>query len=132
MKLTPQILARALYQAWQNSDNPDQTSRNFWQLLVQKKQTRAWPKILLALTKIHREKTRSMPVMIEASHPLSEDNLKLLKNQLSQKYPETKLDCQLTINPKLIGGVKITTPQTTWDLSLKNQLNQLKKLLCQN
>lgn len=66
-----------------------------------------------------------MLVTIESSLDLSADQKKALTQKLTTIYQQN-LELEFKVDPKIIGGLRLTTPTTTTDLTLAAKLNTLK------
>ena len=65
-----------------------------------------------------------MKVKIESSVALTVDQKKLLIEKLNLQL-KVSVDAEFIVDTKLIGGIRITTPTRTYDLSVKARLSQL-------
>lgn len=127
MKITPRQIAHSLYQATEQEKDTSKLTAGFWRFLQKRKLTNKLPQILLALKSISYEKSQKLEIKVESARQISPDLLDQIKNQLQIKYPQKNIRLKQIINRRLIGGIRITTPQTQLDLSIQQKLLKLKQ-----
>jgi F-type H+-transporting ATPase subunit delta len=127
MKLTPRQLADSLYIALDDKTDTSKVARNFWKFLQKKKMTSKINQILLAFKTICQQKNPQLTVRVESAREVPEDILDKIKSQFRKRYPQKTIQLELIINPELIGGIKLSTPSSQLDLSIKNRLLKLKE-----
>lgn len=64
---------------------------------------------------------------IEAVVPLSAYQLKTVRNKLSKLFTITQT--RVTINPNILGGLRITVGDTVLDYSIRSKLDQVKEAI---
>ena len=105
--------------------NHQGTICSFVYLLLDKKKWGQWPAILKHLNNMKEASQGFVLSEVESAFPLSKE----LKDKLSQKiqlFLKKKPRFQETLNPRLIGGVKIRAGGFVFDDSLSYHLNQLE------
>ncbi len=65
-------------------------------------------------------------VVIESAVALSPETSESIVNNLRQKYGQD-LTSEFTVNPELIGGMRIKLGSDVWDGSVKNRLARLQE-----
>ena len=66
-------------------------------------------------------------VKITSAISLSSTQLKTITDALSQKYQ--KIEIEQTVDPEIIGGLKITVGSKQIDASVRGKIEQLKQAL---
>lgn len=66
-------------------------------------------------------------MMIESVIPVSATQVSKIKNKISRLFMVT--DTQVTINPYILGGLKIRVGDTVLDYSVRNKLNQVTETI---
>ena len=64
--------------------------------------------------------------VIESAVPLSPETSDSIVNNLKQKYGQD-LTTEFSVNPELIGGMRIKLGSDVWDGSVKNRLSRLQE-----
>lgn len=124
------ILASALYEAAQDKKKNDlqKVVDNFGLYLKEKGLMSLMPSVLEELKKIYFEKKNIVQAGVVSKNELSQTELKEIIG-LVRKRTERGVELNKTTDNSLLGGIRIRYEDKLLDLSLKNQLNNLKKEL---
>lgn len=66
-------------------------------------------------------------MIIESVIPVSATEVSKIKNKISRLFTVT--DTQVTINPYILGGLRIKVGDIVLDYSIRNKLNQIKEAI---
>jgi len=77
---------------------------------------------------IARIKLDMVPVEIITAAPLSDDQLYRLQLEIIQKV-HRQLDVKVTVDPSLLGGLRILVDNSVVDYSVKRKLNDIKQAI---
>lgn len=66
-------------------------------------------------------------MVIESVIPVSATQVNKIKNKISRLFTVT--DTQVTINPNILGGLRIKVGDTVLDYSVRNKLNQVTEAI---
>ena len=83
---------------------------------------------LVDFLEIAREKLDMIPVEIITAVPLSEDQLYRLQIEIIQKV-HRQLDVTVTVDPSLLGGIRILVDNSVVDYSVKRKLQDIKQAI---
>ena len=68
--------------------------------------------------------------VIESAGPLPEESARRISQELSAKYGRS-LVTSFSVDPDLIGGMRIRIGSDVWDASIRNRLNRLDQQFAQ-
>lgn len=130
MQVSTRQYAQAWYEALQEADEKDRAEIS--QKMMKKLQTEGKLSLLMRIVKevkrLGDEDLGVQHVKVRSAHLIDEKELEqLLAGLLDTK----KLAISQKQDKALVGGIVLETADQRWDLSIKNQLNQLKKSLSQ-
>lgn len=132
MKLNPKQYAKALFEAWEQTDPKDQDKvlDNFVQVLAENNNLKLFDEIANEFHKIELEKKGVKQAQIVSAHPVSSQKEKEIVDQINQLV-KGKVELKKNIDENLIGGMVIKVDDLMIDASVKRQLKELKKDLSQ-
>lgn len=114
MALLPEFLGRAL----------NVEEHNFLILILQNERFAALPQVADLYESLKAAAENQYDVEVESAFPLSGDQLADLTAHLSQHLLR-QITANVTVNPDLIGGVKVTVGDLVIDASLRGKLSAL-------
>ena len=77
------------------------------------------------LLRLEIEKRRAI---VESAAALNQETSAQITNRLKQKYGDD-LEAEFTVDPSLLGGVRIRVGSDVWDGSVRNRLERLQQQL---
>lgn len=105
-----------------------QTSQNFLELVASKRRFNELPAILEQFTHLYHKNQEILEVEVESVQKLSAEQNKKLKNGL-EKLLNQKIILNYNINPKIIGGLKISYNSVCIDDSIAAKLKTLEQVM---
>ena len=121
-------ISQALYlSAIENPNSLRKISENLHYFMSRKGLKRKLPLILEKLDKITAEKNNILELNIETARPLSEK----AKEQIRKKFHPKKVFIRESIREDLFSGIIIKANETTYNSSIKDNLDRLKEALWQ-
>ncbi len=106
-------------------------SRHTVLLLVRKRRERIFTEIVAQYDLLEQRSRGGSPLRIEAARAIEPGELRDLVDQLSRRY-NTVFDVTQTVDPQLIGGVRITMGDKLIDGSVAGRLDELARMLSTN
>lgn len=106
----------------------DEAFQAFLHLLISKRRLPVVPMILKWFESAHMEDQGLCEVIAESAHPLEADYIERLSRQLKQRI-KREVRCTNTVNPKLLGGVRLRVGDHVMDATLRGRLDQLRQQL---
>lgn len=100
-------------------------------LLVRKRREAIFDEIVVQYDLLDERSRGASPLRIESARELDPGELRGLVEQLAQRY-NTTFDVTQTVDPHLIGGVRITMGDKQIDGSVAGRLNDLARMLSTN
>ena len=101
---------------------------NFAAVLASNNDIRLYDEIAAEFHKLDLDKQGIKQVQLTSAHPLSKENEKAIIEQLN-KIVKGKVEIKKDVDEGLIGGVVIKFDDSVLDVSVKNELEQLKNNL---
>lgn len=120
-KATNKQLADVVYQQLQKYP-ADSVAKNVAQFLVSEKRTADLPKIMREVASLRLQKEGIEEVQMTSAFPLD----KALQKQILNEINISKCIVNETIDKDVIGGVRIESNDTVFDLSVRSRLQKLK------
>ena len=105
--------------------------KNFFSLLVEKRRIFYIEKIIQSFLKLCSQKRGEVKASLISSRNLSNEEL----NEISSQFSETmgsKIKFDYSVDPDLIGGVKIQLGSLMVDTSIRNKLKKYEQLMIEN
>lgn len=127
-RITAKHYAIALYDLLQaaKADECSQIVRAFLKQLYQAGQLRLLPPITKAFEQYYYDQLGALPVRVRTAQQLPTDTI---QRELSRLFPQQKIDVTTTIDPAIVGGMLVETPNQRWNVSLAGQLETLAQSL---
>jgi len=97
-------------------------------VISEMKRLRALSSIALKLSELLLRKENIVPVDVTASQALSTDEKKSIEARFT-KVLGSPVEAVYVVDPKLIGGVKVTAAGKTYDGTISGWLNQFEEIL---
>ncbi|MCB2293180.1 F0F1 ATP synthase subunit delta [Clostridium algoriphilum] len=106
----------------------DEELLNFLLILIEKKRILFIEENLKELEKIHLERNNTLLAEVKTVVPLMETERENLRTKLSNMY-DKKIVFEEKLDEKIIGGVYIRVNDDVIDGTVKNKLNEMKKIM---
>ncbi len=100
-------------------------------LLVRKRRETLVDEIVRQYDVLERESRGAEPLQVTSARALTKDELDLIVSRLSEAH-HTPFDVTQAVDPKLIGGVRITMGDRVADGTVAGKLDDIARLLSQN
>lgn len=129
-RVTPKHYAIALYDVLQAAQATDRGTivRKFLKQLYYAGQLRLLPAITTAFEQYYYTQLGTVPVQVRTTQPLPAETI---QRELTRLFPQQHLSVTTTVDPAVVGGMLVETPNQRWNVSLAGQLealaNSLKK-----
>jgi F-type H+-transporting ATPase subunit delta len=105
--------------------------KNFLFLLVEKKRIFYVKKIIQSFLKLCSQKRGEVKASLTSSKHLSKEELNEISSQFSESMG-SKIKFDYSVDPNLIGGVKIQLGSLMVDTSIRNKLKKYEQLMTEN
>jgi len=106
----------------------DKAAQNFLRILIENKRLELLPHITSVYKKLCATEQSRADAMVESAFPLSDQELSALGEKLSRRFNRT-ITPTLKVNPKLVGGVRVTVGDVVIDGSVRARLTELNQQL---
>ena len=103
-------------------------ARNLLMVLVHNDRLPALPEIVTLYAQLKERYENVLEATIESAYPLEQTQLGALVTKLEQRTGR-KIVPNVSVVPKLIGGVKIQIEDDVWDASVRGQLDSMASTL---
>lgn len=126
MKLSIRDYAEALYELV--SANPEKTKglvSRFYQKLQTDRKTNLLPLIVNELQRLEDEQQDRFRVEVVTARPLEQTVRRDMRHYLKQHFSKREVEIEETIDPDLIGGLKIKVGDRVVDHTIQGKLEQL-------
>ena len=100
-------------------------------LLIQKRREALAPEIVAQWDRLERLARGAQTLQVTSARPLAGADLDALVSKLTQTY-KTPLDVTQTVDPELIGGVRLTLGDKRIDGTIAGRLDDLARMLSTN
>ncbi len=131
MKLTAKQYANILYLITEGKD--EKSSREaiskFVSFLERGKKLKLVPKILSHFERIFEDKHEEITVEATFARSAGEEEKKLVRNFIKQRFPKKKVNVRSFVDPKIKGGIIMKIRDDLYDVSLQRKLLILKKAI---
>ena len=108
--------------------NVDQYVLNFLKLLVQSRRIRYIDDIVKSYIKLSNQYLGIKESMIYTPYELTDQQIQDIEKAISQKENK-KVTLKVSIDPSLLGGIKVQISNRIYDGTIKNKVEMLKKEL---
>lgn len=102
----------------------DDTARNLIQLLVRNRRLAVLPQIREQFEKLKLEDEGKLDAKISSAYPLDDAQRNQVVNLLSSRF-KRKINATVTVDPELIGGIKVEVGDKVWDASVRGKLQTM-------
>lgn len=100
--------------------------QNFLRLLVENDRVSALPEIASQFAALKNKLEGSAEADITTAFAMSDAQVAELVTVLAKKFGGVKLKSRVTVDPSLIGGVRVTVGDEVFDTSIKAQLERMR------
>lgn len=121
-KLTSEQVQALLLEFLGGSLSGEET--NFLALVLQNRRFAALPEVAMLFEVLKANAENELTVQVESAFPLDDAQTRDLTTTLSQQLAR-KITADVSVNPELIGGVKITVGDLVIDATLRGKLSAL-------
>ena len=102
----------------------DDTARNMIQLLVRNRRLAVLAQIREQFEKLKLEDEGKLDAKISSAFPLDDAQCNQVVNLLSSRF-KRKINATVTVDPELIGGIKVEVGDKVWDASVRGRLQTM-------
>lgn len=129
--LDPKLAADQLYDVFAGVLKSSMTAemRNFLRLVIDNGRVAALPEVALQFAALRNQLEGSAEAHITSAYPMSEAQVNDLLGGLAKKFGGLKLKAHVTVNPELIGGVRVAVGDEVFDTSVRAQLDHMRTAL---
>ena len=99
---------------------------DFVRLILENKREEFANLIALSYCDLYRKLNHIARVTVTSAAPLTEDQLKKIRNVIDNAYKGYTVELSTAVDPALIGGFVIDADNNRLDASLSNELDQLR------
>jgi F-type H+-transporting ATPase subunit delta len=121
-KVTPADIERLMLAIC--GERVDGVARNFIQLLVHNRRLGVLPEIRNLFEKLKLEDEGKLDAKISSAFPLDEAQKASVVTLLSSRF-KRRIDATVTVDPDLIGGIKVEVGDKVWDASVRGKLQAM-------
>ena len=107
-----------------SGDRIDDAARNLIQLLVRNRRLVMLPQIRDQFEKMKLEDEGKLDAKISSAYPLDDAQRNQVVTLLSSRF-RRKINATVTIDPELIGGIKVEVGDKVWDASVRGRLQTM-------
>jgi F-type H+-transporting ATPase subunit delta len=125
--LTPQAI-HGVFEGVLKSPLPAE-AKNFLRLVVENDRVAALPEVALQFTALKNRLEGSAEAEIASAFPLTDAQVADLVTGLKKKFGGVELKARVTVEPELIGGVRVTVGDEVFDTSVRAQLERMRTTL---
>lgn len=104
-------------------------AQNFLRMVVENDRVAALPEIASQFAALKNKLEGSAEADIATAFPLTDAQVNDLLAGLSKKFGGVKLKAHVTVDPSLIGGVRVTVGDEVFDTSVRAQLDRMHTTL---
>ena len=106
----------------------DGVARNLIQLLVHNRRLSMLPEIRALFEQLKLEDEGKLDAKISSAFPMEEAQRSQVVNLLSSRF-KRKINATVTVDPELIGGIKVEVGDKVWDASVRGRLQTMAATL---
>ena len=103
--------------------------KNFLKLVVDNDRVAALPEVALQFAALKNRLEGAAEAEIASAFPLSDAQVQELVAGLSKKFGGIKLKAHVSVDPSLIGGVRVTVGDEVFDTSVRTRLEHMRTSL---
>lgn len=127
-KASNMAIARALHKRFQQAKSTSEVAEGLAAYLIQERRIGDLNAILRDLERLLYEKESTLYIHTTSATELTEQMAEKIKQIFSSQYSAQKMVINSEINPDVIGGVRCQTTDAVLDLTIRRQLQQLKRI----
>ena len=133
-KITTRQIAEAIYESTEgkSADSLSLVIKNAVITIKNKKLFGKSKEILWYLQDIYDKKDGVVRAKISSAKLLSEQERKVIEENLKTKYNAKKIESEYFEKKELLGGMKVEVGNEVWDDTYRNKLQQLSRYLIKN
>jgi F-type H+-transporting ATPase subunit delta len=125
-KVTPADIEKLLLSIC--GERVDATARNLIQLLVHNRRLSVLPEIRELFEKLKLEDEGKLDAKISSAFPMEDAQRHQVVELLSSRF-KRKINATVTVDPDLIGGIKVEVGDKVWDASVRGRLQSMAATL---
>ncbi|MEQ1881998.1 MAG: F0F1 ATP synthase subunit delta [Burkholderiales bacterium] len=125
-KVTPADIEKLLLNIC--GEHIDNVARNLIQLLVHNRRLSALPEIRAMFERLKLEDEGKLDAKISSAFPMDDAQRNQVVSLLSARF-KRKINATVTVNPELIGGIKVEVGDKVWDASVRGRLQTMAATL---
>lgn len=129
MMISPALLAETLFQMHSEGMSDKDLVFSLSLFLKRKKKEYLFPDVITSLESILNNKEKKLDVLITSASLLSEDAKEVVFKKAQSLFPAMNIISSYKEDKNIIGGVIISTAESTFDASVRSTLQELKKSL---
>jgi F-type H+-transporting ATPase subunit delta len=107
-------------------------TEKFITLVVNKSREAALPEIMESYIDMHKQRNNVTTVKLTTAHELNDAEKAAITDKITAQLQGAKIDLQVTVNEKLIGGFVLEANNKLFDASVARDLRDIKKQFLQN
>ncbi len=100
---------------------------NFFASIVRNRRLNLFPEIYEEFLRLNKLKKNILEVEVVTAAKSSPTQLDQIKSLIEKKYPSKKIAIKETVKNKILGGFQVKIGSEIIDISLKNQLDNIKR-----
>jgi F-type H+-transporting ATPase subunit delta len=104
-------------------------AQNFLRLVIENDRVAALPEVAVQFTALKNRLEGSADAEIASAFPLTDAQVSELIAGLTKKFGGLQLKAHVTVDPELIGGVRVTVGDEVFDTSVRAQLDRMRTTL---
>ncbi len=125
-KVTPADIEKLLLSIC--GERIDSVARNLIQLLVHNRRLSVLPEIREMFERLKLEDEGKLEAKISSAFPMEDAQRNQVIGLLSARF-KRKINATVTVNPELIGGIKVEVGDKVWDASVRGRLQTMAATL---
>lgn len=106
----------------------DPAVMNFLELLIEKHRMPAIFRIRSRFDALWEEENKLLPVQITSAVELDQDTIKELGDRISEQTGRT-VELSSSVEPDILGGIVVRVGNSVLDASIRNRLDQLRRVV---
>jgi F-type H+-transporting ATPase subunit delta len=111
-------------------DGADETLVNFLALLIEKHRMPALFRIRRQFDELWQEENRLLPVSVTSAIELDSDTVEQISKRIAEQT-DRKVELTTNVDPDILGGLVLRVGNSILDASIKNRLEQVRRLVAQ-
>jgi F-type H+-transporting ATPase subunit delta len=124
----PNVAASQLVEMFRAAVGADDVTSNFIRMLADNDRLAALPQVAALYEEMKRGEEGVKEAEIVSAFPLNEEQVATLARQLEGRF-HAKLEVVVTVDPSLIGGVRVVVGDKVLDSSVRSKLDAMRTAL---